>query len=213
MMLVAADSPGIDVRPVISIDGGHSLNEVFFDDVEVPAENLVGEVNAGWSYAKFLLDHERAVSAEVPRNKHMFRQLLAVAGEPVDGQPPLLENPVFAARVAEAEVRLAALEFMTLRLLSEQPQASAQWSAGPVLHIRGSELQQQLGELMVEALQHWGSIHYEEYYDQPPQDYPPGPDYAHGLMADFLYRRATTIYGGSNEIQRSLVAKNLLGRF
>ncbi|MFC4253082.1 acyl-CoA dehydrogenase family protein [Sinimarinibacterium flocculans] len=212
-LLVDMRSPGITVRPIISIDGAHSLNEVFFDQVRVPRENLVGEPGAGWTYAKFLLEHERAWSAEVPRNKRMFARALSLASQSHDGMPPLIENPVFSQRLAQAQVELEALEFMTLRALSERDNTSdtPQWPCGSVLHVRGSELQQTLGDLMLEALGSHGLVLYPEYTGEPPSDYPPGPVEAHGVASDFLYRRATTIYGGSNEIQRNIIARSLLG--
>lgn len=212
-LLADMRSPGITIRPIISIDGEHSLNEVFFDQVRVPRENLVGEPGAGWTYAKFLLEHERAWSAEVPRNKRMFARALSLASQSHDGMPPLIENSVFAQRLAQAQIELQALEFMTLRALSERDSASytPQWPVGSVLHVRGSELQQTLGDLMLEALGSYGLVLYPEYTGELASGYPPGPVEAHGVASDFLYRRATTIYGGSNEIQRNIIARSLLG--
>jgi alkylation response protein AidB-like acyl-CoA dehydrogenase len=210
-LLIDLSLPGITVRPIISIDEAHSLNEVFFDDVRVPRANLVGEPGRGWSYAKFLLENERAWSAEVPRNKRMFTRLVQLASQPINGQTPLINDPVFATRVAEAEAELLALEFMTLRALSEEESGvSQQWPVGSVLHVQGSELQQKLGALMVEALGPYGRVFYPEYESEPGDGYPEGPVEAHGVTSDYLYRRATTIYGGSNEIQRTLIARATL---
>jgi alkylation response protein AidB-like acyl-CoA dehydrogenase len=210
-LLIDRSLPGITVRPIISIDEAHSLNEVFFDNVRVPKENLVGEEGMGWSYAKFLLENERAWSAEVPRNKGMYKRLLKLASESLDGGEPLINDPVFAAKIAEAETELLALEFMTLRALSEADQSNVeQWPVGSILHVRGSELQQKLGELMVEALGSHGRVFYPEYESEPGKEYPPGPAMSHGVTSDYLYRRATTIYGGSNEIQRTLIARTTL---
>ena len=207
-LLVDARTPGITIRPIVSIDGAHSLNEVFFDDVRVPQANRIGDEGQGWSFGKLLLDNERAFSAEVPRNKRMLARLKAISRT-----QGLLADPLFAGRVAEVEVELAALEWLTLRALSEHgtPQASA-WPAGSVLHVLGSELQQKTGALLVEALGERGIVAYPELHEATaPAGYPPGPEHAPGVTADFLYRRAVTIYGGSNEIQRNLIARHLLG--
>ena len=207
-LLIDARSPGITIRPIISIDDAHSLNEVFFDGVRVPLANRIGDEGQGWSFGKLLLDNERAFSAEVPRNKRMLVRLKAIAG--VQG---LVDDPVFAQRIAEVEVELAALEWLTLRALAEHGSGAATaWPAGSVLHVLGSELQQKTGALLVEALGDRGVVAYPEHHDaEAPAGYPPGPAFAPGVTADFLYRRAVTIYGGSNEIQRNLIARHWLG--
>ena len=207
-LLIDARSPGITVRPIISIDDAHSLNEVFFDKVRVPVENRIGEEGQGWSFGKLLLDNERAFSAEVPRNMRMLARLKAIAGA-----QGMIGDPVFAQRIAEVEVELAALEWLTLRALAEHGSAAATaWPAGSVLHVLGSELQQKTGALLVEALGERGVVAYPEHHDaEAPAGYPPGPAFAPGVTADFLYRRAVTIYGGSNEIQRNLIARHVLG--
>jgi alkylation response protein AidB-like acyl-CoA dehydrogenase len=201
-LLIDARSPGITLRPIVSIDGAHSLNEVFFDEVRVPVAHRVGEEGRGWSCAKFLLDNERAFSAEVPRNKRMLARLLALADEcGADG--------ALLRRIAELEAELRALEMLTLRALAEQGHASAgAWPAGSILHVLGSELQQKTGAMMVELLGERGVIDYPEH--APPGSLP-GAASAPGVTADFLYRRAVTIYGGSNEIQRNLIARHWLG--
>ncbi|HEU0201944.1 MAG TPA: acyl-CoA dehydrogenase family protein [Burkholderiaceae bacterium] len=239
-LLIDAKAPGVTIRPIISIDGGHSLNEMFFDDVRVPAENLVGEEGKGWSYARFLLEHERAFSAEVPRNKRMFACLLDLAGRERRQGKRLIEDAAFAARVARVEVELAALEFLTMRALSEADTGTSSWPAGSVLHILGSELQQKIGDLLVEALGDYGALALLSEAENGAQDGAHeaacsvdrngdrGTDSAGDrlrgeaigpsgrlaraslLVADYLYRRAVTIYGGSNEIQRNLIARNYL---
>jgi alkylation response protein AidB-like acyl-CoA dehydrogenase len=209
-LLIDAKSPGVTIRPIISIDGAHSLNEVFFDNVRVPLENRVGEEGQGWTCAKFLLENERAFSAEVPRNKRMFARLRAIAARgQVDGTKRI-EDPVFASRVAQVEVELMALEFLTLRALSEHgTEAASAWPSGSILHVRGSELQQKIGELMVEALGDYGLVFHPDA--EPSDAQLSGPVDAPGVTADYLYRRAVTIYGGSNEIQRNIIAKTYLG--
>lgn len=207
-LLVDAKSPGITIRPIVSIDDAHSLNEVFFDNVRVPVANRIGEEGQGWSFGKLLLDNERAFSAEVPRNKRMLARLKVIAAA-----RGLIGDPLFAGRIAEIEVELAALEWLTLRALSEHGSAAAAaWPAGSMLHVLGSELQQKTGALLVEALGERGVVAYPELHEAiAPPGYPPGPADAPGVTADFLYRRAVTIYGGSNEIQRNLIARHLLG--
>jgi alkylation response protein AidB-like acyl-CoA dehydrogenase len=197
-LLIDAKSPGITLRPIVSIDGAHSLNEVFFDDVRVPAANRVGDEGQGWSCAKFLLDNERAFSAELPRNKRMLARLQALAAT-------LPSDPALAREIAEVEAELAALEMLTLRALAEQgSERVGAWPGGSILHVLGSELQQKTGALLVRALA-------ERSVVELPADLPLSADPAPGITADFLYRRAVTIYGGSNEIQRNLIARYWLG--
>jgi alkylation response protein AidB-like acyl-CoA dehydrogenase len=211
-LLIDAHAPGVTIRPIISIDGAHSLNEVFFDNVHVPVADRVGEEGRGWAYAKFLLEHERAFSAEMPRNRRMFARLKEIARREMADGVPLLEDAIFARRIAEVEVDLMALEFLTLRALSEHGgAANARWPSGSVLHVLGSELQQAIAALQLDALGDRGTTFYPAIDgDDAPADYPPGPDHAPGVAADYLYRRAVTIYGGSNEIQRNLIAKSVL---
>ena len=207
-LLIDARSPGITIRPIISIDDAHSLNEVFFDNVRVPVANRIGDEGQGWSFGKLLLDNERAFSAEVPRNKRMLMRLRHIAAATRQ-----LADPVFVRRLAELEAELQALEWLTLRALSEHgTPAATQWPAGSVLHVLGSELQQKTGAMLVEALGERGVIAYPDRDDDETRTAcPPGPDFAPGVTADFLYRRAVTIYGGSNEIQRNLIARHWLG--
>lgn len=206
-LIVDARAPGVTIRPITDIGGGHSLNEVFLDDVRAPAEYLIGEVNKGWTYAKFLLDNERALSAEVPRNKAYLARLKALATDIPAGHGHLIDDPAFAARVAGLEVDLDSLEYLTLRAMV-QKEGGTDLPVGSMLKIRGSELLQKIGELQVEALGDYGGIAYTEL----PQSIPEiGPADAPGVLADFLYRRATTIYGGSNEIQRTIIARTFLG--
>lgn len=202
-LIIDARSPGVTIRPIISIDGAHSLNETFLDNVRVPVANRIGEENRGWSYAKLLLEHERAFSAEVPRNKRLFSQLCRIAGD-----AGLLDDPVFAGRVAEAQAELQALEWLTLRALADMERGDGGSKPyGSLLKVRGSELIQKLGALIVEALGDYGLVQYPESGGEAL----PGPAIAPGKTADFLYRRAVTIYGGTNEIQRNLIARGFLG--
>jgi alkylation response protein AidB-like acyl-CoA dehydrogenase len=209
-MLIDAKAPGLTIRPIISIDKAVSLNEMFFDNVRVPVENLVGEEGKGWTYAKFLLENERAFSAEVPRNRRNMAKLLHIAKMESFRGRPMIEMPGFAERIAQAQLDLDTLEFLTLAAIYEKGEGAAKRPLGSVLKIKGSELQQRIQTLCVEALGDRGGIFYPEPWDHP-NDYPPGPDYAPGITGDMLYRRAATIYGGANEIQRNIIAKQMLG--
>ncbi|EIT70802.1 acyl-CoA dehydrogenase family protein [Hydrocarboniphaga effusa] len=207
-LIIDAKAPGVTVRPIVSLDESHSLNETFLDNVRVPAANRIGEENKGWSYAKLLLEHERAFSAEVPRNKRLMAQLKQIAKTQRSGAGRLIDDPVFSARIAEAEIELRALEWLTLRALADMDHgADPTKPVGSVLKVRGSELIQKIGALIVEALGDHGQAFYPEHGFESL----PGPAEAPGQVADFLYRRAVTIYGGTNEIQRNLIARGLLG--
>jgi acyl-CoA dehydrogenase len=206
-LLIDAHAPGVTVRPIIDIGEGHSLNAVFFDEVRVPAQNLIGEENKGWSYTKLLLDNERAFSAEVPRNKANLRRLKRLAATAGKHGRRLIDDPLFACRIVQLEVDLQALEYLTLRALTQKA-AGIDLPVGSMLKIRGSELMQKIGELQIEALGDHGAIVYPH---EPGGADLPGPQDAPGVLADFLYRRATTVYGGSNEIQRGIIAKTFLG--
>ncbi len=210
-MVFDSRAPGVTIRPIIDIGEGHSLNEVIIENVRTPVENLIGEPNKGWTYAKFLLENERAFNGEVPRNKFYLQRLKKLASLERDGQRPLIEEPIFASRIAQVEAELHALEWMTLRTLAAK-EGGAGLPYGSILKVRGTELQQKMTELQVEALGDVGAIVYTNPHllkDNKP--YPPGPDYAWGILADFFYRRATTIYGGSNEVQKNILAKTFLG--
>lgn len=212
MILVPRQAPGVTIRPIYDIGESHSLNEVFFDDVRVPVRNMVGEEGKGWTYAKFLLDNERATSAEWPRNNANLSRLRDYLVEERQDGRRLIDRPGFARRLAGLEADLLALRWLTLRALYERKGFASKLPLGSLLKVRGSELLQKIGEFQVEAL---GA--YAQYvYPDPLGDdtlklaWPPGPDYAPGILADFCYRRATTIYGGANEVQRTIIARSYL---
>lgn len=211
LLLIDAQAPGVTIRPIIDIGEGHNLNEMFFDNVRVPVENLVGEEGKGWTYAKFLLENERAFSAEVPRNKRNLALLKRIARDRRRNGKPLCEDPAFAARLAQIESDLDSLEWMTLRALTAKAGGDFSLPVGSILKIRGTEMQQKISEMQVEALGDTGSYVFPEPdFETGAADFPPGPSYAPGILADFFYRRAVTIYGGSNEIQRTIIAKQFL---
>jgi alkylation response protein AidB-like acyl-CoA dehydrogenase len=188
-LLVDMRSKGVTVRPIIMMDGGHEVNEVWFEDVNVPLENLVGEENKGWTYAKFLLGHERANIAGVGISKRELQRLKQIASRQRKHGRPLLEDPSFAARVAQVEIDLMALEITNLRVLSAESERRAPGPEASLLKIKGTEIQQALSELMLQAT---GTFS--------------GP-----LAATYLNLRKTSIYGGSNEIQKNIISGSILG--
>ncbi|MEN9316170.1 MAG: hypothetical protein RIS35_2563, partial [Pseudomonadota bacterium] len=204
-LLIDMKSPGITVRPIPSIDEGESLCEVFFDAVRVPVDNLVGQEGRGWDYAKFLLGRERVQTAEVPRNKLYLSRLRAIAGiEQRDGRP-LIEDPVFAHRIAQAEVDLIGLEAAVVGAIDARDDSALTPSA---LKVVGCELMQRQLGLQVEALGDLGAaLHSHSGLALPGAAVPDGD--AEGVVSEFLFRRAATIYGGSNEVQKNIIAKLL----
>ena len=203
-LLIDMHAPGVSVRPIIMLDEGHEVNEVFFDNVRVPAKNLVGEEGKGWTYAKFLLGHERTNIAGVGASKRELATLKTIARSEMQDGRPLIENPAFAAKIALLEIELMALEVTVMRVLAARGKAPGAESS--ILKIKGTEIQQTLTALMMEAL---------GPYAQPfvPEEgaVAVGPDYAAPLAARYFNMRKTTIYGGSNEVQRNIIAQLVLG--
>ena len=207
-LLIDMKSPGITVRPIITLDGGHEINEVFFENVEVPADNLVGEENKGWTYAKFLLAHERTSIAGVARSKRALDRLKDIAAtEQSDGEP-LSIQPEFSRKLAELEIDLTALEMTELRTLASESEGKGPGPESSILKIKGTEIQQRLTELTMEAVGHYAAP-----YDRAIGDNlgPIGPEYAEAAGSIYFNTRKTSIYGGSNEIQRNIIAKMVLG--
>lgn len=202
-LLIDMKTPGITVRKIDSIDNQHSLNEVFFDNVRVPVANRIGEENQGWTYAKYLLTHERTAIAGVPQSKKAIQSLKEMASKEMSSGRPLQEDPVFCAKLAKIEVDLMALEFTELRAIASLASGAAPGPESSILKIRGTEIQQALSELAVEVCGHYAHALNVEA--------PIGNDYAWGVSAKYLYGRASTIYGGSNEVQKNIIAKAVLG--
>jgi acyl-CoA dehydrogenase len=214
LILVDKNAPGITIRPIIDIGESHSVNEVFFDDVRTPVTNLVGQEGKGWTYAKFLLNLERSFSAEWPRNKRNLEVLRLMARKTSRNGARLIDDPDFATRLARLEVDLEALEWLTLRALyEEQTRTESTLPMGSLLKVRGSELLQKIGEMQLEALGDYASYIYPDpdKAEGGTAAWPPGPDHAPGVVCDYMYRRATTIYGGANEVQRGIIARSFLG--
>lgn len=210
-ILVDMTTPGIEVRPIITIDGGHEVNEVWLTDVRVPVENLVGKENEGWTYAKFLLAHERSGIAGVARSKRGIEKLRHIAShEELDGQP-LMQDDSFARKVGQLEIDLTALEFTELRTLARESEGKGPGPESSLLKVKGSEIQQRLTELTLEAVGHYGAPYYRGFPDDGDNAFTIGPDYAHHSGPMYFNMRKTSIYGGSNEIQRNIITKMILG--
>jgi alkylation response protein AidB-like acyl-CoA dehydrogenase len=210
-LLIDMKTPGITVRPIIMLDEEHEVNEVFFDNVKVPVENLIGEENKGWTYAKYLLGHERTNIAAVGRSKRELLFLKRVAAEQRKNGLPLLDDPVFAAKVASLEIELIALEMTVLRVISMD---SAKRGPGPeasMLKVKGTEVQQALTELMLEAVGPYGMPFDPEYLSGGNEHSATGEDDAAPLAAYYFNFRKTSIYGGSNEIQKNIITQMILG--
>ena len=210
-ILVDMKTPGVSVKPIILLDGVHEVNEIHFEDVEVPAENLVGEEGKGWTYGKVLLQHERANIAGVARSRYRVRRLRSQVERSVRGAAPLADDNNFMRRLAAVEVDLKALEYTELRTLAAVASGKAPGPESSILKIKGTELQQAIDTLYLQAA---------GYYALPyvPQQYE--PDYTGETVGEsgetksslryFNFRKAS-IYGGSNEIQKNIIAKHVLG--
>src|SRR5690554_3519334 len=208
--LIDMKTPGITVRPIITMDGAHEVNEVFLEDVKVPAENLIGEENKGWTYAKFLLGNERSGIAGVARSKKAIERLKKLAGaELVDGTP-LMKTDEFARKIAEVEIDLSALEVTELRTLAAESKGRGPGPEASILKIKGTEIQQRITELALEAVGNYAFVEAPRL-NVTGNEFVPGPEGSQGVAQDYFNMRKTSIYGGSNEIQHNIIAKMVLG--
>jgi alkylation response protein AidB-like acyl-CoA dehydrogenase len=210
-ILIDMKTPGITVRPIITMDGAHEVNEVWFENVRVPVENLVGEENRGWTYAKFLLGHERTNIAGIGIAKRELARLKRIAREETRRGKPLIKDPLFASRIAQVEIDLLALEITNLRVLSAEAEKRAPGPEASILKIKGTEIQQAITELLMQAV---GTYALPLRRDAMKPGYDGdkvGPDYAIALSAGYLNMRKLSIYGGSNEIQKNIIAQMILG--
>ncbi|WP_303291024.1 acyl-CoA dehydrogenase family protein [Marinobacter sp. SS5-14b] len=209
-LLMDMDSPGITVRPIITLDGEHEVNEVFFDNVRVPAENLVGEENKGWTCAKYLLTHERTGQAGIGLSKAALDQLKRIASaETVHGKP-LINDPMFRARIAEVEMRLMAVEMSTLRILAATRGGGVPGAESSLLKIQGSEIRQAITNLMRKALGPSALPFLEQELEPEFEGEPLHEDYSAAPASQYFNMRKLSIYGGSNEIQKNIIAKMVL---
>ncbi|MEY4237782.1 MAG: hypothetical protein RL339_383 [Pseudomonadota bacterium] len=209
-LLIDMKTPGIEVRPIITLGGEHEVNEVFLDNVRVPIANRVYEEDKGWTCAKFLLAHERTGIAGVAGSKRGIEKIKEIATTEMDGEKSLLSNPFFRRKVAELEMDLTALEYTELRTLAGEAAGKGPGPESSVLKIKGSEIQQRITELALEAAGHYGAPYFRGF-GAGDNEHPIGPDWAHRTAPSYFNMRKTTIYGGSNEVQRGIIAKMVLG--
>jgi alkylation response protein AidB-like acyl-CoA dehydrogenase len=205
-LLIDMKSPGVSVRPIYMLDGEPEVNEVFFDNVEVPAENLIGEENKGWTYAKHLLSHERTNIADVNRAKRELERLKRIAKA-----ENVYEDRRFRDEIARLEVDVVALEMLVLRVLSAVKQGKNPLDIAGLLKIKGSEIQQRYSELMMLAAGPYALPLVQEAMDAGWQGEFVGAAHCAPLASTYFNMRKTTIYGGSNEVQRNIVAQTVLG--
>jgi alkylation response protein AidB-like acyl-CoA dehydrogenase len=197
-------SPGVTVRPIETIDGGHEINEVFFDNVKVPLENLVGGENKGWDYAKYLLSAERINLARVGVSKERLIRVRELAARQMHKGRPLIEDPRFREKLAALEVELKALEMTQLRVISNESYSSSGKPdpASSILKIKGSEMQQATSELLMQAM---GPDSVRAYGAEN------WSDWTSTITGNYFNWRKVSIFGGSNEIQKTIIARSILG--
>lgn len=207
-LLIDMKSPGIEVRRITTLEGGHEVNDVFLDNVKVPVENRIFHENQGWTCAKALLAHERSGIAGVARSKRGLERIREMAStEMSDLGGALLMDPFFRRKIAELEIDLTALEFTELRTLAGESSGKGPGTESSILKIKGTEIQQRLTELALEAAGHYGA----PFLGETGHNSGVGPLHALDTAGDYFNTRKTSIYGGSNEIQRNIIAKMVLG--
>jgi alkylation response protein AidB-like acyl-CoA dehydrogenase len=204
-LLIDMKTPGVSVHPVITMEGDHEVNETHFENVRVPVENRIYQENRGWDCAKYLLTHERTNIAQIGVLKRWLRRLKRESAKIKVGDGVLLEQPAFARRVADLEIQLTAVEFTSLRILSQVARGGAPGAESSLLKVRGTELQQAFSELLLEAAA------YEGFAFTPEHGKPLGQPWAARAAANYFNMRKVTIYGGSSEIQKGIMAKAILG--
>lgn len=210
-LIIKMDTPGITVRQIPQINGEAHLCEVFLDNVEVPADQLIGEPGMGWTYAKFLLEHERTTSSFIYWSKRELARAKDIArGEIVNGRRAC-DDPAFRARFARLEADLLALEWSVLRVLGHDQFEAPEAAAASVLKIRGSELQQEVTMLQCDLLGAKALRFFEAAPTPPPAPTAEWADYAPGRTTVALINRAATIYGGAKQIQKNILAKLAFG--
>jgi len=193
------------------LDEEHEVNEVFFDNVKVPVQNLIGDENRGWTYAKYLLGHERTGIARVGNSKRELAFLKRVAKQHQKNGKPLLQDPVFGAKVASLEIELLALEMTVLRVVSSENAGKGPGPEASLLKIKGTQIQQMLTELMVEAVGPYAQPFDPSYLEGDTSQAVTGDNDAAPLAPYYFNYRKTSIYGGSNEIQRNIISQMILG--
>lgn len=211
-LLIDMNSPGVSVKPIVLLDGEHEVNEVHFDNVRVPVDNLIGEEGKGWTYGKVLLQHERTNIAGVAHSKYRLGRLRQRAKQSVRGAAPLANDASFGRKIAMAEVALKALEYTELRTLASVASGKAPGPESSILKIAGTELQQRIDSLQLEAAGYYAMPYVREQFMQDFSDLQCVSENQE-LSASLTYfnHRKVSIYGGSNEIQKNIIAKHVLG--
>jgi alkylation response protein AidB-like acyl-CoA dehydrogenase len=209
-LLIDMDTPGIEVRPIILLDGSPEVNEVWFTDVRVPVENLVGEENKGWTYAKYLLTHERTNIAGVGSSQAGLEAVKRMARTQMQGGKPLAQNPHFAARLAQVEIDLMAMATTNLRIISAAAAGQAPGVESSMLKVKGTIIRQEINDLARRAAGPYAMPFPSEAVEGA-NEAPIGPDGTGPVAAQYFNNRKLSIFGGSNEIQRGIIAKVKLG--
>ncbi|MBM7061861.1 acyl-CoA dehydrogenase family protein [Pseudomonas sp. UL073] len=209
-LLIDMKTPGITVRPIITLDGEHDVNEVFLDNVRVPVENLVGEENQGWTCAKYLLTHERTSIAGIGQTKAWLTRLKKVAREEQYNGQPLAEDPLFRAQLAELDIQMMALETSNLRILAAAREGGVPGAESSILKIRGTELRQQIAYLISKAVGSYSMPLLEDELEFGADVAPLHSDCSASAASQYLDSRKASVYGGSNEIQKNIIAKMIL---
>ena len=210
-LLLDMKTPGITLTPIITFDGGHEVNQTFFDDVRVPVENRIGEESKGWAIAKYLLGLERLNIAEVARTRAMIGRLKTICGTELGGGRPLIEDRDIAERIAELEIDLRALELTEQRFLFGGAGVEELGAEASILKIRGTEIQQKATEMTVGALAYYAHPYLPEQLTEGANEEAVGGEATGYAAISYFNLRKTSIYGGTNEIQRNIVAKAVLG--
>ena len=209
-LLIDLASRGIEMRPIKTIDGGREINEVFFTDVHVPVANLVGEEGAGWDIAKFLLSNERGSIIGVARSQKIIEEIKEIAHQEYANGIPLIEDALFLRKLSSLEIELEALRYTELRTLAAEAQGHMVGAEVSLLKIKATEIQQNVMELMMEVIGYYNLQNVPSFGVVDVKDFV-GADYSFGVSQEYFNRRKTSIYGGSNEIQRNIIAKFVLG--
>lgn len=211
-LLIDMKTPGVTVRPIIMLDGEHEINEVWLENVKVPAANLVGQENKGWTYAKYLLGHERTGNAGVGFCKRWLTQLKTIArAQPGNDGQSLMQDARFRDRIARVEIELMALEITNMRVIAMEQERRAPGPEASMLKVKGVEIQQTLTELMMLALGSQALAHQSAAMDAGYAGPLAGPDFGVPSTGAYFNFRKASIYAGSDEIQRNIIAKMMLG--
>jgi len=210
-IMVDMATPGIEVKPIHLLEGTHEVNEVFFTDVKVPAENLIGEENKGWTYAKYLLTYERTNIAGIGFSMAALAELKEIAAREMRAGRPLADDPLFAARLAKVEIALENARISNLRVVSAAAGGGAPGAESSMLKIKGTEIRQEIDTLKRKAVGVYAAPLIPEAFEPGFNGPHVGPDYAAPIAKQYFNNRKITIFGGSSEVQKNIISKMILG--